>query len=102
MLPWVSRDFLEGYVNDKVDQMVEEVIKLSEFADSQSQACFAAYTFGLKHRWTYFMRTLPDIQDLLRPLEGALLSSFIPSITGHRCNPTKRKVLDVPTRAGGL
>ena len=27
-----SRDFLEDYVNDKVEQWVEEVIKLSEFA----------------------------------------------------------------------
>ena len=77
-----SRDFLEDYVNEKAEQWVEEVIKLSAFANSQPQACFAAYTFGLKHRWTYFMRTLPDIQDLLRPLEDALMSSFIPSLTG--------------------
>ena len=60
-----SRDFLEDYVNEKAEQWVEEVIKLSEFANSQPQACFAAYTFGLKHHWTYFIRTLPDIQDLL-------------------------------------
>ena len=97
-----SRDFLEDYVNKKAEQWVEEVIKLSEFANSQPQACFAAYTFGLKHRWTYFMRTLPDIQDLLRPLEDALVSSFIPSLTGHRCNPTERQLLELPTRAGGL
>ena len=76
-----SRDFLEDYVNEKAEQWVEEVIKVSEFANSQPQACFAAYTFGSKHRWTYFMRTLPDIQDLLRPLEDALVSSFIPSST---------------------
>ena len=42
-----SRDFLEDYVNDKVEQWVEEVTKISEFANSQPQACFAAYTFGL-------------------------------------------------------
>ena len=97
-----SRDFLKDYVNEKAEQWVEEVIKLSEFANSQPQACFAAYTFGLKHRWTYFMRTLPDIQDLLRPLEDALVSSFIPSLTGHRCNPTESQLLELPTRAGGL
>ena len=71
-----SRDFLKDYVNEKAKQWVEEVIKLSKFANSQPQACFAAYTFGLKHRWTYFMRMLPDIQDLLRPLEDALVSSL--------------------------
>ena len=86
----------------KRHEWVEEVIKLSEFADSQPQACFAAYTFGLKHRWTYFMRKLPDIQDLLRPLEDVLVSSFIPSLTGRRCNPTERQLLELSTRAGGL
>ena len=96
------RDFLEDYVNKKAEQWIEEVIKLSEFANSQPQACFAAYTFGLKHRWTCFMRTLPDIQDLLRPLEDALVSSFIPSLTGRRCNPTELQLLELPTRAGGL
>ena len=48
------------------------------------------------------MRTLPDIQDLLRPLEDALVSSFIPFLTGHRCNPTEPQLLELPTRAGGL
>ena len=78
------------------------IIKISEFANSQPQACFAAYTFGLKHRWTYFMCTLPDIQDLLHPLKDALVSSFIPSLTRHRCNPTEHQLLELPTRAGGL
>ena len=97
-----SSDFLEDYVSKKAEQWVEEVIKLSEFTNSQPQACSAAYTFGLKYLWTYFMRTLSDIQDLLRPLEDALVSSFIPSLIGHRCNPTKRQLLELPTRAGGL
>ena len=96
------RDFLKDYVNDRVEQWVEEVIKLSEFANSQPQACFAVYTFGLKHRWTYFMRTLPDIQELLCPLEDTLMSIFVPSITRHMCNPTERQVLELPRRAGGL
>ena len=48
------------------------------------------------------MRTLPDSQKLLRPLEDALMSSFVPYITGHRCNPTERQVIELPTRAGEL
>ena len=49
-----SRSYLEEYVNDKVVDWVNEVKRLAEFAVSQPQACFAAFTFGLKHRWTYF------------------------------------------------
>ena len=48
------------------------------------------------------MRTLPDIKDLLRPLEDALVSSFILSLTGNRCNLTERQLLELPTRTGGL
>ena len=52
-----SREYLEEYVSEKVTNGVSEVTKLAEFAHSQPQACYAAYTFGLKHRWTYFLRT---------------------------------------------
>ena len=39
-----------------------EVVKLSKFAETESQVSYAAFSFGLKHRWTYFMRTLADIE----------------------------------------
>ena len=74
-----SRSYLEEYVNDKVVGWVNEVNRLAEFAVSQPQACFAAFTFGLKHHWTYFLRTLPDIDTLLEPLERALAEVLIPS-----------------------
>ena len=44
-----SRSFLEEWVN--------EVTKLAEFAISQPQAFYAAFTSGLRHHWTYFQRT---------------------------------------------
>ena len=62
-----SRYYLEEYVNDKVVDWVNEVKRLAEFSVSQPQACFAAFIFGLTHRWTYFLRTLPDIDLYLNP-----------------------------------
>ena len=53
----------------KVKDWVGEVTRLAEFARSQRQASYAAFTFGLRHWWTYFMRTLPDIETLLQPLD---------------------------------
>ena len=47
-----SRSFLEEYVGEKVDKWVNEVTKLADFAISQPQASNAAFTFGLRHRWT--------------------------------------------------
>jgi len=55
------------------------------FSLARDEACYAAYTFGLKHRWSYFFGTLPDIQELLEPLENAISKVLIPAITEHRC-----------------
>ena len=52
-----SRLFLEECVGEKVDKWVNEVTKLADFAISQPQACYAAFTFGLQHCWTCFLRT---------------------------------------------
>ena len=97
-----SRDFLENYVSDKVDNWVREVAQLAEFAQTQPQASYDAYTFGLKHRWTYFLRTLPDIQDLLEPLEEAIAQILIPAIVERKCSQLDRDVLALPVRLGGL
>ena len=76
--------------------------KLAEFALSQPQDCYAAFTFGLKHRWMYFMRTLADLEDLLAPLERAMAEVLIPSITGHHCTQAERELLALPMRMGGM
>ena len=96
-----SREYLEEYVSEEVTNWVGEVTKLAEFSLSQPQACYAVYTFGLKHRWTYFLRTLPDIQDLLEPLESAISRMLIPAITEHMCSGLDRDILALPVRLGG-
>ena len=81
---------------------INDIAKLAEFALSQPQACYAAYTFGLKHRWKYFLRTLPDFQDLVEPLENAISPMLIPEITERKCNQLDRNILALPVRLGGL
>ena len=73
----------------KVKEWVNEVTALPEFATTQPQASYAAFTFGLRHRWTYFMRTLPDIKEILEPLEHVISDVLIPSLTEHNCSPTE-------------
>ena len=97
-----STAFLNEYISNKVTSWTEEIAKLAEFALSQPQACYAAFTFGLKHRWTYFLRTLPDIQDLLEPLENAISNVLIPAITKHSCSSSERDILALPVRHCGL
>ena len=71
---------------------ISKITKLAEFAVTQPQASFAEYTFGLKQWWTYFLRTLPDIQDLLETLESAISRVLIPAITDRQCGQLKALV----------
>ena len=93
---------LEEFVGEKVDKWVNEVTKLADFAISQPQASYAAFTFGLRHRWTYFLRTLPDIAELLEPLERAINEVLIPAVTDHTVTKVERDLLGLPVRMGGL
>ena len=102
-----SRDYLQDYVNEKVTSWVNEVAQLAEFARAQPQASYAAHTFGLNHRWAYFLRNLPDIQDLLEPLEEAISQVLIPAIVERKCSKLEttsahgRPWLEQPMSRGG-
>lgn len=95
-----SKAYLEEYVEGKVEDWVSQVVKLAEFGSTYPQACYAAFTFGLRHRWTYYLRTLPDIEELLEPLERAIADVLIPSITDHHCTKNERDLVALPVRQG--
>ena len=97
-----SREYLKEYFSEKLTNWINDIANLAEFALSQPQACYAADTVGLKHRWTYFLRTLPDNRDLLEPLENAISHMLIPAITERKCNQLDRNILALPVRLGVL
>ena len=62
---------------------------LSKVAEIQLQAAYSAYMFGFKHKFTFFLHTVPDIADYLLPIEETLRSRFIPAIPAiFRCVKT--------------
>ncbi len=78
-------------------------MRLSAVASSQPHAAYAAFTHGLSSHWTYISRTVPDIQDLLSPLETAIHQHFIPALTGREaCSAVERDLLALPVRLGGM
>ena len=60
-----SRVLFEEYVDEKVEKRVAQVTRLAEFATTQPQSSYAAFVFGLRHRWTYLLRTQPDTAPFL-------------------------------------
>ena len=78
-------------------------MKLAEVALSQLHAEYAAYVHGLPSRWSYLLRTIPDIDDLLQPLENTIHQHLIPALTRRPpCSSIERDLLALPVRLGGL
>ena len=94
--------FFEEYVDEKVEEWVAQVTRLAEFATTQPQSSYAAFVFGLRHRWTYLLRTLPDIAPFLKPLKRAIADLLVPAITEHASRQEERDLLELPVRLGGL
>ena len=77
--------------------------RLAEVADIFPHAAYAAFTHGLFSCWSYLMRTIPDITDLLQPLEDVIHQSFIPVLFGRPpCSSIERDLYALPVHLGGL
>ena len=95
--------FAAGYVQQKVAEWVGEVERLSSIAVTQPHAAYAVFTHGLKHKWTYLIRTIPDISVHIQPLEDAIRHKFLPSLTGQNAlNDETRELMALPVRREGL
>ena len=91
------------YVNELQDEWLEQLEELTKIAKSEPQAAYSAFTAGFKHKVTYFIRTIANLKDVLKPLDDALDQKFIPALTeGHVLSGDERTLLSLPVRLGGL
>ena len=90
------------FINDKVEEWVNEIDGLANIASKEPQLAYAALVFGLSKRWSYLMRTTPNISLLLAPLEEKIKNTLIPQLTGHQCTAIERELFSLPARFGGL
>jgi len=98
-----SRSFVVSYMQDKVKEWTSSIMTLATIAKTQPHAAYSAFTHGLASKWTYFLRTIPDISDLLLPLEEAINLFFIPALTGRDgISEVERQLFSLPTQLGGL
>ena len=98
-----TEEFKKNYVNEKVTEWVKEVKALSDIAKTEPHAAYAAFTHGIQHRWTFLMRTIPNISLLLHPLENSIRQDFIPKLVkSQTLGESERAVLALPPRLGGM
>ena len=98
-----TREGAEAYVNELQEKWLQELNELTKIAMSEPQAAYAAFTSGFRHKVTYYMRTIPNLEGVLKPLDKFIDEHFIPAITeGHICSNDDRKLLSLPARLGGM
>ena len=98
-----SQDFRTQYSREKIRKWQSEVERLSQFAKTEPHAAYAAYTHGQKHKFNYFLRTIPGMADLLDPLDRTITEKFLPSLLGvPSISDIQRKMFALPVRSGGL
>ena len=98
-----SSKYKREYVQNKIDELINEIKVLSMIAKTEPQAAYSCFITAFKHKPSYIMRTIPDISDQLNQLDELITSEFIPAITGGiHCSDIERKLLSLPSKLGGL
>ena len=98
-----SLAYRNEFLSEKVNRWYNEIRLLSEIARIEPQAAYSCFVSGYKHKFTYCMRTIPNIGDLLKPIDEIILTKFIPAITGGIViNDLERKLISLPVKYGGL
>jgi hypothetical protein len=98
-----SPTFKVKYVTDKIDGWIDELKVLEKIAKVEPHVAFTAYTFGFQHKYTYIMRTIPDISDHLKRLDKAIDEHLLQHLVhNHNFNYSERQWYSLPARMGGL
>ena len=98
-----SKEGKNEYMRELVEEWLAELRELTKVAKSEPQAAYSGFTSGFKHKMTYFMRTIPNVNEILAHLDKVIDNEFIPAVTeGHVCSNDERKLLSLPVRMGGL
>ena len=88
----------EVFVIAKVSEWVKQLEILTKFACTEPRAAFSGFIHELRHRYTYFIRTVPGISHLLKPLDDAIDTFIKVLLQGYTFSPTERVLFSLPAK----
>ena len=97
-----SNKFRKKYVNEKFNEWCEELKVLSKFAKLQPQAAYTAFCFGEQNKYSSFLRTIPNMSELMKPVDEIIQIDLLPLIIGKSITENERQLYSLPARSGGL
>ena len=97
-----STEYVASYLEEKVACWSKQVNQLTDVASTEPHAAYAAFVFGLRHRWTFVQRTMPTADEHMDPLKNAIRSRLVPTLTKHELNDLEMELVSLPARYGGM
>lgn len=84
----------------KISRMKETELEImAKIASAELQAVYFGHVSGYKHKFTYFISTIKEMDKYLQPTDGLLQSKFMPTITReYACSEREPKLLSLPCR----
>ena len=64
-----TSNFRAQYAAEKVTKWCNELHLLADFAKTQPHAAYSAFTHGILTKYTYFMRTITDTHEFMKPVD---------------------------------
>ena len=96
-------DYKESFISKKVEEWVSQIKMLAKFAATDPHSAYESFISVLRHKFTFNMRTVPDISSLLIPVEDAIRNQLIPALMeGRSVTDDERLLLSLPPRLGGI
>ena len=94
--------FREAYAKEKVEKWCKEMDNLCHFAKTEPHAAYAAFCHGEMHKYTYFIRTIPEMENFIKPLDNLIEQKFIPTLLDSIVTENDRQLYSLPVKFGGL
>ena len=97
-----SKEYKTEYVENLIDTWINELNELSKIAKIEPHLAYTAYIFGFQHKYTFFMRTIPNIEHQLYRLDEAINDFIMYLLNNYWFTDLERLWFSLPTRMGGL
>ena len=97
-----SNENKKEFVIAKVSEWVKQLEVLINFACPEPHVTLSGFIRGLRHCYAYFMRTIPGISLLLKPLDDAVDIFLKVLLQGYAFNPTECVLFSLPAKYCGI
>ena len=76
-------------MNKKVTEEFGKLKILSEFSKSQPQVAYSGFCFGEQNKFGCFLRTIPEMNHLMKPVDEIVQNVLLPAIIGETISKNK-------------